>query len=78
MSIGYSFKTVELNKGADKTRLGVSLGKLCINLNIPVVVISSKLGVSRQTVYNWFTGEHDPHESHVREITKLINSFKSK
>jgi len=78
MSIGYSFKTVELNKGADKTRLGVSLGKLCINLNIPVVVISSKLGVSRQTVYNWFTGEHDPQETHVREITKLINSFNSK
>jgi len=78
MSIGYSFRTVQLNKEADKTRLGVTLGKACIGLGIPVVSIASKLGVSRQTVYNWFTGAHDPHESHAKEISRLINSFKRK
>ena len=78
MSIGYSFKTVQLNKEADKTRLGVALGKSCIGLGIPVATIAMKLGVSRQTVYNWFIGAHDPHESHTKEIQKLITSFKRK
>ena len=78
MSIGYSFKTVQLNKEADKTRLGVALGKSCIGLGIPVATIAVKLGVSRQTVYNWFVGTHDPHESYAKEIERLISAFKRK
>lgn len=78
MSIGYSASIVALNKEADKTRLGVALGRSCISLGIPVTEIASKIGVSRQTVYNWFVGAHDPHESYAKEIERLISVFKRK
>ena len=78
MSLGYSLKIVLENQDADKKRIGVALGARCIKLGIPVSKIAATLGVSRQTVYNWFVGNHDPHESHAKEIQKLINGFKHK
>ena len=60
MSYGYSARLIGLNKKADKKRLGVRLGKRCIELDIPVTDVAIHMGVSRQTVYNWFSGVHDP------------------
>ena len=57
MSYGYSLKLIQLNKKADPKRLGIRLGKMCIKRNVPVAEVATKLGVSRQTVYNWFEGK---------------------
>lgn len=63
MSYGYSQRVVEANKSASKTLLGVALGRMCIKMDVPVTEVAETLGVSRETVYNWFTGEYVPHQS---------------
>lgn len=78
VSLGYSLKIVQENSRADKKRIGVALGARCIKLGIPVSDIAASLGVSRQTIYNWFVGSHDPHELHAKKIQKLIETFKRK
>jgi DNA-binding transcriptional regulator YiaG len=60
MSYGYSARVVKLNKQASKSRLGVKLGRLCIALDIPTSEVAKAFGISKQTVYNWFMGTHDP------------------
>jgi hypothetical protein len=71
MSYGYSARIVRLNKHANKSRLGVLLGRLCIALDIPASEVANILGVSKQTVYNWFVGTHDPKDK-VEAVTLYI------
>ena len=60
MSYGYSARLIRANQDASKSLLGVRLGKMCIREEIPVVLIAQDLGVSRQTIYNWFSGTSSP------------------
>lgn len=71
MSYGYSQRVVDANKGASKTLLGVRLGRVCIAKDVPVTDVAETIGVSRETVYNWFSGIHEPHQS----FHAVINSF---
>jgi len=75
MSHGYSVKLVQLNKLADKKKLGVILGKECIRTSISVSQVAKIIGVSRMTVYNWFTGLHDPQEVHRPAIQSLLDQL---
>ena len=75
MTYGYSVKTIQLNKEADKNRLGIALGRAAIKLGISVADIALTLGVSRQTIYNWFVGANDPKATHTKNVTRLLNSF---
>jgi transcriptional regulator with XRE-family HTH domain len=77
MSIGYSFKLVELNRKADSNLIGVRLGRVCIEQGISVSSISEKLGVSRQTIYNWFSGITFPKHEHIPCITTIIAQLTS-
>ena len=76
MNNRYSLNTVLLNQQADQTRLGVKLGKKCIKLGVPVAIIAVRLGVSRQTVYNWFIGAYDPKPELTIDIKNLIKTLK--
>jgi hypothetical protein len=76
MSYGYSQRLVDLNKRADKKLLGVILGRACIEAESPVRTIADHLGVSRATVYNWFTGLCDPHPRYHAAINKLLKRLK--
>jgi hypothetical protein len=76
MSYGYSQRLVDLNKRADKKLLGVILGRACIEAESPVRTIADQLGVSRATVYNWFTGLCDPHPRYHAAINKLLKRLK--
>jgi DNA-binding XRE family transcriptional regulator len=75
MSYGYSAKTIQLNKRADSSRLGVALGRAAIKLGISVADVAITLRVSRQTVYNWFVGSYAPKDSITKDVTRLLNSF---
>jgi transcriptional regulator with XRE-family HTH domain len=75
MSYGYSARLIALNKEADSKLLGVKLGRICIKRNIPVSLVASRLGVSRQTVYNWFTGANTPLNQSVGAVETLLKSF---
>lgn len=52
----YSQKIIDEVSDAPKT-LGNQLGRWCIYLDFSVVRVSKALGVTRQTVYNWFFGK---------------------
>lgn len=75
MSYGYSKRLIEQNTNADASKLGVRLGRVCIENDIPVLSVAIALGVSRQTVYNWFCGATAPRPKQVSDIENIINSY---
>lgn len=72
MSYGYSAKLVALNQQADKSNLGVRLGRTCIKKDIPIVAVADALGVSRQTLYNWFVGKSSPQPMMVDLVARYL------
>jgi hypothetical protein len=72
MSYGYSSRLIALNKKADKSNLGVQLGRACIKGDIPVCLVADTLGVSRQTLYNWFAGKSNPQKTIASLVAKYI------
>jgi len=75
MSRGYSVRFIELNKSADRQHLGVKLGRMCIKYDVPVSLVADHLGVSRQAVYNWFTGVSNPKPLFAQKIKKYLERF---
>ena len=71
---GYSLVLVKANRDADPKHIGVRLGKWCIRMNIPVTEVAEKFGVSRMTVYSWFTGSSRPRKDKVDQIEKLLKA----
>jgi transcriptional regulator with XRE-family HTH domain len=78
MGYGYSIRLIELNKEANPKLLGVRLGKVCIKKNIPVSEVASQIGVSRQTVYNWFIGSSNPQNLVVDAVESFLHSLNQK
>lgn len=78
MSNGYSHSIVQLVKKADSRLIGVALGRLCIERNIPVRQVAERFGVSRQTVYSWFTGKHIPKSDMLNKMHKFVVSLADK
>jgi transcriptional regulator with XRE-family HTH domain len=70
--MSYSTHIVERNKKADGKRLGVKLGRVCIKHNIPVSVVAKKLGVSRQSLYNWMCGTTSPQNLIKSKVEALL------
>jgi transcriptional regulator with XRE-family HTH domain len=75
MSQGYSLHLRDLNRGAPSKLLGVRLGRACIKHDIPVTVIAQRMGVSRQTVYNWFGGTTNPKPALIGLIEAYLTHF---
>jgi len=71
---GYSLILVKANRDADSRHIGVRLGKWCIRMNIPVSEVAQQFGVSRMTVYSWFTGASRPRKDKVDQIEKLLKA----
>lgn len=72
MPHGYSQYIVMANKSASKRMIGVALGRACIAKDISVADVAEYFGVSRQTIYNWFEGKHDPKPEMLRDIEAYI------
>jgi predicted transcriptional regulator len=72
MSYGYTLNLVLLNKSASDRLLGVKLGRVCIKYGVPVAEVAECLGVSRQSVYCWFSGKTRPSVHVVARIEKFI------
>lgn len=72
---GYSLSLLGRNKKADVRLIGVKLGRVCIAKNIPVAKIAYEAGVTRQTVYNWFSGVSSPTVLHQPTVQKLIDRY---
>ena len=72
---GYSYTIVKAIQAADQTLPGVKLAQLCVSRNISVASVAADLGVSRQTVYSWFTGRFKPRQSEATRIAKLTARY---
>ena len=71
---GYSLRLVDAIKAGNPRHPGVRLGKHCIAKGIPVAQIAKKFGVSRMTIYTWFTGAGTPHKNKIELIDKLLSN----
>ena len=71
--IGYSLHLQKLNKAGDKKNIGVRLGRHCIKNDISVLEVAEQLGVSRQAIYNWFSGKSVPHKVMADLISELYS-----
>lgn len=71
---GYSLRLVDAIKAANPRHPGVRLGKYCIAKGIPVNQIAKRFGVSRMTMYTWFTGTGVPRKDKIKLIEELISS----
>lgn len=72
---GYSYTIVKAIQAADPTLPGVRLAQVCVARNISVASVAALLGVSRQTVYSWFTGRFRPRQHEAVRIEDLIVSY---
>lgn len=75
---GYATRIVRANRDADAGSLGVKLGRYCIANDYPVREVAEYFGVSRMTVYKWFTGEWLPRKTHavlIEDMLKKVGVF---
>jgi hypothetical protein len=72
---GYSVALVRMNKRASGLKLGVQLGKACIDAGIPVAQVAIDFGVSRPAVYAWFCGRSNPHWRFEDAILQYIKEL---
>lgn len=56
MARPYSEKFLLNLAKADGSSLGVQLGRLCVEANLPAAYVAKALETSRISVYNWFRG----------------------
>jgi transcriptional regulator with XRE-family HTH domain len=75
VSQGYSLRLRDLNRRASGKLLGVQLGRVCIKHDVPASVVAGQMGVSRQTVYNWFRGTSNPSPNLTGRIERYIASL---
>ncbi len=73
--MSYSQKTIDAVMAAPKTP-GNQLGRWAIHLDFPVTKIAKALGVTRQTVYNWFVGK-DVFVAYQNRVELLLLIMKS-
>jgi hypothetical protein len=73
---GYSRRVVSMNAGADQDLPGVKLGKFCMRRDIPVSFVSDYFGVSRMSVYKWFSGQWEPRKKHLEKIATFLKEYR--
>jgi hypothetical protein len=71
----YSDKMKETIARAPKT-LGNQLGRWAIHLDLPVMKIADYTGATRQTVYNWFSG-NDVTPAYRERVTQLLTVLRT-
>ncbi len=72
---GYSQHIVEANLQADPSNIGVLLGRTCIANKIPASLIAEELEISKQSVYDWFSGKAKPTKDKESLIVQLIQKL---
>jgi hypothetical protein len=71
-SRGYSTLFIRKVGEADQEDLVIQFANACISREIPVVEIAYRMGVTRATVYNWFTGKAYPRVQQQEKIRKTL------
>jgi hypothetical protein len=66
MPRSYGDKFLVALKDGDPNRLGVKLGRVCVEANLPAAYVAKALDTSRTTVYAWFRGQGIREEKRTR------------
>lgn len=76
--MAYSQKIIDLVKSSPKTP-GNQLGRWAVHLDFPVTKIAYALGVTRQTVYNWFEGKDVfvAYQNRVDLLVKIMSTSRT-
>lgn len=77
MSYGYSRRLVDANNAASAESLGVVLGRICIERDLPVAEVAKAIEVSRATIYHWFGGKWSPSSKCKMKIAEYIARLES-
>jgi|TARA_R110000803_G_scaffold165455_3_gene228991 hypothetical protein len=77
---GYSQIVIEANQKAllsvdGEAPLALQLGEVCIAKRYPAASVAERLRLSRQTVYDWFSGKAKPQRAREEEIKSLIEEL---
>jgi len=77
-TMAYSQKIIDVVMASPKTT-GNQLGRWAIHLDFPVTKIAEALGVTRQTVYNWFEGKDVfvAYQHRVELLLKIMQSSRT-
>ncbi len=78
MSNGYSSRFVKIVNSADTNKLGVQLGNLCIENDIPAQDVAEHFGVTRATIYNWFKGLTKVPPAYQEQVAKVVETLLKK
>jgi len=73
---GYTKAITDEVRSAPSDKLGVQLALACIKHNVPVTHVSTRLGLTRTTIYSWFRGRTNVPPKHREQVQALIDSFK--
>lgn len=71
---GYSAEVVRRVQGLDPALPVARFARYCVANEIPVMTVADKFKVSRETVYNWFTGVYTPRPRHVARMLAILDS----
>lgn len=58
--------------GAKPVTPAVALGQFCVTHNVSVEEVATRLGVTRPTVYAWFTGVRQPRPGKLASLIELL------
>lgn len=72
MSKGYSLRVAKYLEEGDPEHIGVQLGRYCLENDISSTQIAAQLGVTKMTIYNWFSGRPVRKLDHVAAIKALL------
>lgn len=78
MSNGYSSRFVKIVNSADTNKLGVQLGNLCIEQDIPAQDVAEHFGVTRATIYNWFKGLTRVPPAYQEKVAEAVETLLKK
>lgn len=78
MSNGYSSRFIKTVNSADTGKLGVQLGNLCIEHDMPVQDVAEHFGVTRATIYNWFKGLTNVPPAYQERVAEAVKSLLQK
>lgn len=70
---GYSTRLIADVEAADPKLIWVRFAKLCIAQELPVRDVAEKFGVTRATVYSWFTGRAKPRSPHISRMLRILD-----
>lgn len=72
----YSKKIIEaVNEAPDS--LGTELGKWCVRRDLSMLRAAIIIGATRQTIYNWFTGNTDVAPAYQERVNGVIDVLKN-